>query len=74
MDFVCVMSVRGRLLSFDVEQRDGNYRARLRNVPEHDDDLFRDVMLERQNGGWKADIDDEEVINNLLKCIDAEEM
>lgn len=73
MDFVCVLSVHGSLVSYTVSKEGENqFKAVLRrhngtkreNVPE----VFQ---FEKKNDKWASQPWDEEIVPGLTHCIDA---
>lgn len=73
MDFVCVLSVHGSLVSYMVSKKGENkFKAVLRrqngarrdNVPE----VFE---LEKKDNKWSSQPWDEEIVPGLTHCIDA---
>ncbi len=71
MDFVCVLSVDGSLVSYEVSEENGKYLAVLKSRSDGVDQQFQRIALEKQNGNWTAQPWQEEIVQSIIKCIEA---
>jgi hypothetical protein len=72
MEFICVLSVEGTLLSYQVsKEEDDGYLATLRNVNAKRDDVPALIRLHKNESGWHAEPWHTEIVSCLTQAIDA---
>jgi len=72
MEFVCVLSVSGSLVSYIItEETEETYIASLKTASIKGNDIPETIALKKENGGWKADPWYDEIIPGLTNCIEA---
>ena len=74
MKFVCVLSVEGSLVSYDVtKDTETTYKAILRSNSGKRDDVPEKMVLEKAGNEWKADPWNDIVAKGIIQAIEAGE-
>ena len=72
MEFICVLSVGGSLVSYQVQkQSETKYSAILRTNNGKNDDIPAELLLEKRGTAWQAQPWHEEVVTSLTNAIEA---
>lgn len=72
MKFVCVLSVEGSLVSYDVTKKtDTKYTAALRSNSGKRDDVPEEMALEKDGIDWKANPWNDMVAKGIIQAIEA---
>jgi hypothetical protein len=70
MEFVCVLSIEGTLVSYMLtREAEDRYRAHLKSsgMP----GLPDNIVLEKKEGQWRTEPWHPDIINSLIHCIEA---
>jgi len=72
MEFVCVVSVKGSLASYIVQQEPENrFKAVLKNYNGKQDDIPLEFVLQKTADGWEAWPKHDEIVTSLAHAIEA---
>ena len=72
MEFVCVLSVNGSLVSYTItKEAELAYIASLKAGGIKGNEIPETIALKKENGSWKAEPRHDEIIPGLTKCIEA---
>lgn len=73
MEFVCVMSVAGSLLSYTVvKEAESRYLAKLKRQPALQEGVPEQIIIKKVDGQWVCNPTAKEIVTNLIKCIQDE--
>jgi hypothetical protein len=71
MEFICVLSVGGSLVSYQVrKESETNYSAVLRTNNGNREDIPIKIKLEKNGVGWQAQPWHEEIVSGIAHAID----
>ena len=72
MEFVCVLSVNGALVSYTIiKETEEAYTASLKAGGIKRNDVPEGIALKKEDGDWQAEPWHEEIIPGLTNCIEA---